>query len=80
MTTLTHGGFIYLIIDGNHRVEARKKHNINYINAVFLTLEETVSTLHSKFEMASYEFLYEGFLLAQEDFSILDCSYSRFYL
>ena len=74
-----HKGFDYLVIDGNHRIDARKRNAIDTINAILLTPEETISILQSNFEIAAYLFLYEGYLLSKGDFSIIPYSNSRLY-
>lgn len=74
-----HKGFDYLVIDGNHRIDARKRKAIESINAILLTPEETILTLQSKFEITVYLFLFEGYLLSQGDFSVVSHSNSRLY-
>lgn len=75
-----HGGFFYLVIDGNHRIAARKKFNFEYIDGIILNIQDAVSILSSNFEVATYLFLYEGFLLAQNDFSIINNSNAKFFI
>ena len=80
LITFANGGFSHLVIDGNHRIESRKKQNIDFVDAVYLTMEETTSILQSKFEQAVYQFLYEGFLVAKGNYSIWTHSISHLYL
>lgn len=72
--------FFYLVIDGNHRIEARKQKKIDNINAVLIPPQNTVTLLKSKFEIALYIFLYERSLLAQGNLSILSNSASELYI
>lgn len=75
-----HGGFYYLVIDGNHRIAARKNLNFEYIDGIILNIQDAVNILSSNFEVAIYLFLYEGFLLAQNDFSIINNSNAKFFI
>lgn len=54
-------GIPYLIIDGNHRITAKSKESIKMVNAVVLTVEDTLSLISSGFEKSIYLFLIEGF-------------------
>ena len=72
--------FFYLVIDGNHRIEARRQKKVENINAVLIPPTQTVTLFKSRFEIALYIFLYEGSLLAQGNLSILSNSGSRLYI
>lgn len=56
----TLDGFRYLLIDGNHRVTAKKQTNQHSVTGIVLTFEDSVSLIQSEFERALYTFLYEG--------------------
>lgn len=53
-------GFRYLLIDGNHRVTAKKLTNQYSVTGIVLTFEDSVSLIQSEFERALYTFFYEG--------------------
>ncbi|MBQ8011435.1 MAG: hypothetical protein IJ265_07780 [Oscillospiraceae bacterium] len=72
--------FRYLTIDGNHRVTARKEHNIDFIKAVLLSYHDATELLASNFEKAIYRFAYEGFLLQDHNHYVLKNSYSHHFL
>lgn len=80
LVNFCHGGSIYLVIDGNHRVSARKKAKIDYINGILFTPQDSLKLLSSEFEIAIYLFLYEGFLLSQNEFGVIKNSNARLYL
>lgn len=75
-----HGGSLYLVIDGNHRVSARKKANIHYINGILFTPKDSLKLLSSELEIAIYLLLYEGFLLSQNEFEVIKNSNAKLYL
>lgn len=75
-----HCGSLYLVIDGNHRVSARKKSNIHYINGILFTPQDSLKLLSSEFEKAIYLLLYEGFLLAQNELGVIKNSNAKLYL
>lgn len=49
----------YLVIDGNHRISAKKLHNQKTINAVIINPFDTANLMPTKFEQAFYLFLCE---------------------
>ncbi len=54
------GDIKYLTIDGNHRITAKNNNKHKYIDAVFLSYEDSKNLLYSDFEKALYLFLREG--------------------
>lgn len=78
LVSLLHCGLRYLVIDGNHRVSARKKQNIPSINGILLPPDCTEQLFYSNFEKAIYIFLYEGILLEeQNDLNVIRYSNSK---
>ena len=72
-----HCGLQYLVIDGNHRIAARKIENISEINGILLPPQYVERILYSRFETAVYLFLYEGFLLEKGILEVLEKSNSK---
>lgn len=54
-----------------------KKLNISYISGVLLLPQYVEHILSSNFEKAVYLFLYEGFLLEQDNIAIIENSNSK---
>ena len=73
-------GYLYLIIDGNHRISSKRIHNINTVNTILLSPEQTLDIMISDFEKSLFLFQFEGFLLHLNDYSIIKKSNSRLFI
>lgn len=71
-----HGGFGYLVIDGNHRVTSYKKNCKEKIKVNLLNIERIIPLIASNFEKALYFLIFEA-----EDFSsYIDNSASQYFI